>query len=532
MRAITNPDAIELFNLGRYGVVQDTKPHILPPEAWSSGQNVRFNKNGVERFLGHASAFGALSTTPYYIIGVPAPGNNFWIYTSLTKAYVFDGTTHTNITRQTASVDVNYTPTQGRAWQGTILGGVPILNNFADLPQYWTGLSSGNKLANLTGFPSNLRAKLIKAFGPYLIAFNLIDTGTVLSKTLQWSSFADPGTLPASWDYTDPTVDTGRLQLTDDKGGEILDALLLGNQMVIYTTSSTMVLRYVGGTGIFAPDLLLKESGILAANCVSAFNKGTSHLVLTSDDVIAHQGQKEVISIVEDKDRKALFSSLDPEHYANSFVFENSRNKEVWVCYPSSGNTYPNIAMVWSYLDNTITFRDINFNRADYGSVNDVTSGPWNTDTETWEQDANPWSTEARNVVIAVSSANSLAYQIDSGQLYGTVAPTSFVERVGVAIDGKARDGTPKTSLKTVKQLNRIWPKVVGSAVLTVRVGSQETVDGPVTWNAPQSFNPATMDYLDVLTVGKLLAYRFESASATPWILQGLDLEIRVLSSL
>lgn len=524
----TSP-AIEMWGLNKYGIIQDTKPHLIPPQAYTNGRNVRFTANGVERFLGHEQVFGTLLGTPYQILNVPTVGLNFWIYMDLDKIFGFDGVSHADLSR---TVGGAYSATEGFQWQSTILGGIPILNNGIDVPQYWTGFSLTDPFENLSDWPSTLRAKVVKAFGSYLIAFNLTDNGTPLPKAIQWSSLADPGSIPASWDITDPTVDAGRRQLTDDKGGEIVDALLLGNQGIIYTDYATHVARYVGGIDIFTTDLLLKESGLLARGCVCAFKKGVSHFVVSQDDVLIHAGTKEAESIIENKNRKFIFNELDPDSLRYSFAFENAREKEVWFCFPMLGSEYPNLAFIWNYRDNTQTFREIDFNSADVGSIFDPAATTWASSSDLWETAGGPWNSSARNRVVVSSVNEEKAYQLDKEGAYGDVTPTSFIERTGLAIDGVDKDGQPKGSIQTQKLLKRLWPKITGTEVVTITTGSQEKLDGPITWQASQTFNPAVDKYIDVYCEGTLLAYRIEHTGNATWYLEGVDFEIEVLARL
>lgn len=525
----TDPDPLELFNLGSIGVIKDLKPHLIPPEAFSNGRNIRFDTSGVGRFLDFAPIFTAFSGNPEFIFNIPTPAVNFWLYATLNKLYVYDGSTHTDVTRASGG-DYTLSAGSGHNWQGTILGGVPLVNNGSDVPQYWTGLDTGHKFKNLDDWPDDLRAKVLRAFGPYLVAGNLSQGSDLLQKTLQWSGYSDPGTIPPSWDYTDPTQDAGRTQLTDDKGGEIEDMLLLGDNMIIYCSNSMHVLKYVGGTAIFSPQLLLKESGILAKKCACNFNKGTAQAVITQDDIIVHAGTQSAQSIVEDKNRKQIFNEIDTANFGNSFSFENAKAKEVWFCYPSTGNVIPNVAMVWSYKNNTCTFRDFTGVSVDFGTGYNSDDTTWAQDTGTWDDgNTESWNTENRNVLVAVSNTTTQAFQIDA--VNDPTVP-SFIERTGISFDGKDRQGQPKASTKTVKQLNRMWIKTTGTGVLLVRTGSQETIDGPVTWTDPQQFDCATDIYLDWTTVGKLLAYRIDSNDGQNWQVQGIDLEIEVLSQL
>lgn len=523
----TESPPIELWGIGKYGIVRDQKPHLLPPEALTDGFNIRFGDNGPERMPGYSDAFGAMLYDPHFILNVPTVADNYWIYLDLEKAAVYDGINHTDITRLSG----DYTTTNGYDWQATILAGIPIFNNFADIPQYWTGIGSAFPLADLTDWPATLRAKIIKAVGPYLVAFNLIDNGNARPKTMRWSSFADPGTLPASWDINDATIDAGELQLTDDKGGQILDAGLLGNLGIVYTEGSTHAIRYVGGVDIFGSELLLKESGILATKCHCAFKKGAAHFVVTQDDIIVHQGTKQADSIVDKIQKKRIFGELDPEYYRSAFCFEDSANQEVVFCYPTIGNQTPNQAMVWNYRDNTISFRSAPFACADTGSVYAQGGLTWDDLNDTWNTSQGPWASSSRNNIVVGNLSDGLAHTLGSSNAYGGQPATSYIERVGLAIDGKDREGKPKSSIQTRKLCKRLWPKITGTEPVSIQVGSQQMVDGPVTWQSPQTFNPQTEKYLDVTAEGLLLAYRIEHTGLNPWYCEGMDFQIEVLAS-
>lgn len=526
----------QLFELGKYGVVLDLDPHLIPPEAWSNANNVIFTERGVERSKGHEQVFGAMSVTPEFIINVPDVGASFWIYTSLTKAYVFEGGVHTNITRQTAGVDVNYTTSDGRTWNGTVFGGIPIINNGVDLPQFWGTLSPGVKLANMTTFvgpgASTLRAAIIRTFGEYLVALNVTEAGVQLEHSVYWSHKASPGTLPSSWDYSDPEVDAGRLFLTDSHGGTILDGGLLGDELIIYKEFSTHSLRFVGGGAIFAPRLLLDGAGLFAPRCFCSFDQGTKHFVVTSDDIIIHAGTKESKSVAADRVQRAIFTEIDATNFLNSLVFENRVTKECWFCYPTTGSTYPNKAARWNYKDNTWSFRDFDGVSTDFGNITEGT-GLWDSDSGIWDSDSEPWSIEQRTAQVYVNRVK--AFQLEQGYLFDTVTPTAFMERTGISIDGRDRKGALRASFTQRKLLSRIWPKIVGTAMMGIQAGKQELISGPVSYQASQTFDANTQRYLDSVAEpanGLLLALRFQTQHNDPWVLEGEDLYVEKLGGL
>ncbi len=525
--------AVEIHNLGKFGVISDLPSHAIPPEAWSDALNVRFTKRGVQRITGHVQALGNTTQGPEFLLNVIDVGNSFWIYTSLTDAFVEESATHTEITR----VSGDYTGTAGRAWNGTLLGGIPILNNGTDLPQVWLTFTVGTPLVDLANFagPSavSLRAAVIRAFGPYLVALNVTENGVKFPQTLQWSHKADPGTIPSSWDYTDPAVDAGRIQLTDTKGGDILDARLLGDELIIYKEYSTHALRLVGGNAIFAPRLLLSTAGLLAPRCVAPYMEGQRHFVVTSDDIIIHAGTRESRSIAINRVRNTIFNEIDPTNFANSHAFDNRLARECWFAYPTVGNEFPNKAAIWNYDDDTWTFRDFTGVATDIGTTTEPTTADWDSEGTLWDSILGPWSLESR--VLLLFADRTQINQLDAGLTFDGTTPMVFAERTGLAIDGKDRTGEPRASLITRKVMHRIWPKIGGGSQVTVRIGKQELVDGPVTFDNSQVFDPKLQRFLDSSAEpvnGLLIAVRYESSDNMPWVLEGHDLYIERLGEL
>lgn len=503
----------QIRDVGVLGVFRDPAPRSLPLNAWTDAGNIRFYKKNAVRILGHEQVFGTPAIAPGFVFNVPGTNQSFWIYCSLTNAYVYDAGIHTDITR---TVGGNYTAAAYRDWNGCILGGVPILNNGADVPQYWTGLSAGNDLANLPNWTSTLRAKVIRNLGPYLIALNLTDNGTPLPHALQWSHPADPGSVPSSWNYTDPTVDAGRTHLTDAKSGPILDGLLLGDELIIYKQNATHSLRYVGGSAVMSPRLIL-GSGILAPRCACSFNGATAHFVVAQDDVLVHAGSRAVQYPLSDKDKDYFFADLDATNYLNTFVFDNPAFREVWVAYPANGQSVPNKVMIWNYQYNTVMFRDWDGSLSiDIGDYTDSVARPWSGLSGSWDSQSFQWSTQLRRRMIFGNATAVKFYGLDAGYAFGSSTPSAFLERTGLVFE---KDGFPLRKL-----CKRVWLQIRGEATVNVQLGAQEELDGAVTWQAPKQYS-ALQKYLDFEAVGRLPAIRIESADNVAWQLEAYDIE-------
>src|SRR5262245_14687281 len=257
-----------MFDVGAGWIIRDRHGHLLPPGAWTLGNNIRFINNVAERTGGNNEVFASPLFTPYQLANVPGlSGESFWLYLGLTDAAVVESAVHTEITR---TVGGDYTTVLGRDWCITLLAGVPILTNNADVPQWWPALDAGTKLANLPNWNSNKRAKRIIAWGSYLFAINLTETGVRRPHKVLVSHKADPGSVPNSWDPSDATKDATEFELTDAEGGEIQDAMPLVDQLIIYKEFSAHSVRFQGGGELWKRDRLFENTGILAARCVCA----------------------------------------------------------------------------------------------------------------------------------------------------------------------------------------------------------------------------------------------------------------------
>jgi len=367
----------------------------------------------------------------------------------------------------------------------------------------------------------------LRPFKSFLVALNITESGTTKPHRVKWSDSADPGTVPSSWDETDATKDTGEVDLTDVNSGPILEGLPFGAVFMIYKEDSVWSMRFVGGQSIFAFSNILTTSGILGARCVASVDKGKLHFLHTGDDLVAFDGQ-DVISVIDKKLRRFLLSDLDSANFENSFCFDNVALDEACFVYPTNGQTLPDKCVVWNYRDNTTSVRAFQGNFAALGIIEELTAGDWNSDTEAWDNDLTPWSEALRRQILVPDSANTKLYQLEVTDQANGVDMTSFLERTGLGVVGKDRQGNPKVDIGVRKLVRRIWPKIRGGPV-NIQVGVQEEIDGVITYQPAQSFDPATQKYLDFTANGRLIAVRFDATCNCSWQLEGYDLELEVL---
>lgn len=512
------------FNdVGSLGLITDTDVYDLPADkdnfAWSSGQNVRFQDNYVLKSKGYSSVFGTPSITPYYMLPVPQASTYFWLYPGLDKVYVHDGSTHSNVTRQTASVDVDYTGAVGNRWVGGVINSIPVITNGVDDPQMWNPAAASQRLTSLTHSAGqtwasqNWTAKVIRPFRQYLMALDVTKSGTRFEHLIHWSTQAQSAAVPSTWDDTDATEDAGFADLSETPG-VLIDCLPLGRANIVYKEDSIWLQQYIGGNDIFNFSTAFKGIGALSSHCVQNFFG--RHIVLGQNDIYVHDGQS-IESVIEKRVKDTLFNSIDSANYGNSFVAANHRDKEMWICYPTTGNTLANRAVIWNYHDNTYAFRDLpNTPYISYGVVDPSELLTWNPDTDTWNTDTTNWNERTFNPSInrlCMASGSNFFLMDDTDQANG-VNETAYIERSGLAFG----DTTQR------KLIKRIWPRFTSNGPVTVRVGCQDYRNGPITW-VNNSFDPSTDDKVDVLVDGRYIAIRFESTTNINWKLHSFSMD-------
>lgn len=493
---------VPVSQLGAIGIVRDTASHSLALNAWSDGGNVRFIDGAVEKILGDSIAYSP-AIAPYALLPVVTPTVRFWVQGGLAKIYAVDNAgTPANITRQVAGSDSNYNADATVRWNGGVLGGVPILNNGNDVPQMWRPTGLGHKLQDLTNWPSTLRAKVVKPFKQYLVALNVTKSGTNFPYTVKWSHPADPGDVPVSWDETDSIRDSGEYSMSET-GDYVVDAVPLGRIMVIYKEDNIWSMASVADGNIFGFDRIFKNVGVLNHDHVLGLRQN-EHLIFTGDDLVWHNGIQ-MKSVIQGKWRRWLRKNLDTTYFKRSFLTFNPAMNEVWLCFPSTSSQTPDLALIWNWIDNTLTMRGISgFSHAapEIGSGFPVKR------------------------LFAADPLNSQQHLMDDTEQFHGANPTCWVERRALALPFNV--GEPP-DISTDKNITRVYPHIEGTVggLLNIYTAMTEKIDELPNYGLPKSFVIGTDKYVDVDRTGKLLNIKFESDSNIHWRLSSYEVDVK-----
>jgi hypothetical protein len=374
-------------------------------------------------------------------------------------------------------------------------------------------------LATIPGWDATWRADSLRPFKNFIVALGITKGAAKYPHMVKWSTTLNPGSISAAgdWDETNPAKDAGEQDLAET-GDLIVDALPLGDVMVIYKERSMYAMSYVGAPYIFRFQRLPGESGMLARGC--GVNTPLGHVVLTAGDVVLNTGQG-VTSISNGLVRDLIFKNIDAATYKRSFVTANPQRNEVWVCIPSGTSTTCNKALVWNWIDKTWAVRELS--SVTYGAFGQVnyTAGltTWG-DPGTWDMDATAWNeneyspAEAR--LLMCHSTPYISF-VDTGTSdFGSLIAASL-ERTGITLGDAG----------AIKTIRSIRPKIDGNtgATVNVQVGAAMYPDQTPTWQTAQPFVIGQSFKVDSFATGRYLSIRFSNTDYGAWRMKSFDID-------
>lgn len=485
----------------------------LPLPIWSDGGNVSFKNGKVTKAQGYAPVLEypnpVLGLLPYLQDSVP-----YWFMGTSEFLVRTEGGTPVNVSRP---VGGPYTATLDNPWDGGILHQVAIMNNGLDLPQAYS--PQVGLFVNLPNWTATHRCAVMRPFKNYLVALDVTKNSERFPTLVKWSSPADPGQVPFSWNEADPTNDAGETSLADTSGA-IVDGAKLRDYFIIYKEDSVYLMRYIGGVFVFAFQQLFNDVGILARRCVAEFDG--SHFVVGIGDVYVHNGVQKR-SVIDGVNKERLFQSIRPDAIDKTFVVADHNRSEMWVCYPSfdSVGDFCDKAMVWNWKENTWAFRDVpDVFCAASGILDPQIPDNWDADGAAWDTDESIWSSASYNPakasILISSPSREKVYALADVSLFDGASFTSFVQRTGVYMDDN----------RNLKSVHAVIPHVYGSGPGAMYIGTSKTQQGAIEWRGPYLFDIGEDYKVDCKKVGRYLSIRFEFPSTSNWTLNGYTVEV------
>lgn len=358
------------------------------------------------------------------------------------------------------------------------------------------------------------------------------------------SSIPTAGTIPSSWDQTNPAT-LATENILAEMAGPITDACRLGEALCIYGFKETWLMQADGSGEVYKFNPLPFSKGSMNVNCSVEFNG--KNVVFGPDDIWVHDGTSEK-SIVQGKNRDFIYGSLNLSKANRCFVKLNPRLSEITFAYVS-GDPYINFPTtidgcnkqaVWNFVDDTWSFDDLPYcfsaceanlqtslTYAAIPSTYDTVGGSYQDQEDGFKRTA--------VYVGALSAGSGLATSLYAFDLYGqgsTVAYSvdtnatkpRYLERDGLDLDEISED------LRNTKLLSTIYPQArlgTDAANLEMAAGASDGFNQPATVSAYQPFNGADLYKLDFNVAGRWLAYRVRFNDYKEMTITGFDFDVK-----
>ena len=523
---------IPIENIGSEGIVTDIPAWQLPPGTWSNGNNVRFDDVSVKKFPGYMEVMEGCPSPPLYLETYQVYdhrehedlGHYYWIAFCKENIYCYYGGAWFDVTPE-GGLSHN----DNIQWQTAKLGAVLVATIGMNMPLWWR-LVDGKpwhtrKFETLPNWADEkwIDCQTIQGFKSFLFAGAIYDDAADIRKNrlVAWSDMTNQYTPPESWDYTNPDGDAGIYELLDTEG-PIVHMQQLREGLMIYKTDSIVVASFIGAPFMFSFQTMTEDVGLMCKNAITEVPGG--HFVMGRTDCYLNNGQT-IQPLLTQKVKDKLYLNVSGDEFMKSFAVTDWANSEVWACYPEPDSEYCNKAIVWNFVNNTFSVRDlpqlshIKAGVAQYLPGDDT----WNAQTYEWDSSSRRWGTRdydnvVENLVFA-STGDQKLYRHDAGNTEDGTDMSSYIERTGIDL------GDPSS----VKHVTAVWPKLwtTGTnSTLKVSTGYQMSTEDPVTWDYTVNFNPDYMSKISVRTTGKLFAIKVESDDDIDWGLSAVEYEI------
>lgn len=414
---------------GERGVINDIPPYDLPPNAWSSALNVRFEAGRVQKIGGWEPTVladfpftttgtgTATKTTPQEPLAcTPKPSysgsTEGLLYGTPNKLYLAEGIVHRDVSKvisgtgPSAVLKGDYKARDDNRWQYTTLSNAVIFVNneddpqgirprddhFVDLPGWglpkqedWNVQKYPPEPLTGAGFPKHKvdwKTSTIRAYKNHLVCLGMSEGPTNFDQRVRWSDISYLNELPTNWIEDWQSSDAGFNDLTDSYG-QIIDGCQLRDSLIIYTNRDTFAMDYVGGDIVFNFRKIFPDSGILSKNCAIEFEQG--HFVISEEDIFVHDGSTRR-PVASSRVKDYLLKDITSVNYRATFLNVDTHHNEIWICYVSkfgsnAGDEWScNKAAIWNWKYDTWSY-------AELPRIHDVAMHiPPDTDKRQWLQ--------------------------------------------------------------------------------------------------------------------------------------------------
>jgi hypothetical protein len=511
------------------GLVTDIPSNAIPTGAWSNCLDVRCRNGSVQgvnafeddivlhdltaNIIG-GKAMAITQFTPagstdlviaYIVKGANGNGSVVLYDTDSTNTSPYNDITNAN-TDQVFTFDDKYPP------QIFVFNEILIVNPAKDAPPQVTDakitagslheLDNWDSINDSSGEP--LIARVLRPFNNRLVAMNIFEehdqggntaNDVFLPIDFLWSSHITTLQSLTAATWTASTTNTAGDNFLTETPGKILDGGQLGEFFIAYKSDSVIRVRETGDNFVLAFESIFEDDGIYSTRCFANIG-GSQHLVVGNYGVYIHDGQSQRQDIAKDLFKDTMYLLVEPGEKERAFVFQQTRDKEVWFCLSSKNNEVGGVRQLGCDLAFVYDYGSGKLHKRSLPGVVDVYETELNGQLEIFA--AKPGDTNLQKL-----SSTALV----SG---------GFFER----------ENDNLTDNNRIKQINRIHVNAKGSVNLAV-VGTNNLNDSKI--YSDVTFDPATTHKVDVRTSGRYMNLRVTMNGDTNPELTKLQFDLKLM---
>lgn len=540
---------LPIRNLGATGVITDIDAFNLPIGAFTTGINVRFSDDNIERAPIPRLAYewgNGNTKKPAHVHTVRTSA------TEIDKIVViyddFNMETFENRGFDTANTFDSEGSSSSEVITSTTLANVDYFNRSDQNPVKRT---SDGVFAEMSNFPSDLKCRSLRAYGDFLVALNTQEDDVSYSERVRWSDIAVANAEPSTWDEANLDASAGFNDIAPLKT-PIVDGATLGTNFIIYSSDQVWQMEFVGGSFVFNFRKLFDDCGVINQNCVVEA-KGR-HYVFDRNDIYVHDGITRE-SICDGRVRDFIFTNINLAKTPKCFITHIEALEEIYFCYASTdeytgfedlpartstGSNGCNRAAVYNYKANTWSFVDLPNVRgsciANLGTVSQYDESDLQYDTTGATYAAldskfqeYPVFISEKETDIEITKTRLLGYDRLDASLLALPQVTELIkecclERVGIDLDD-----VTSLPLATYKVLKRVTPQISSKAqdqTFLFSFGAANFLAETPSFNEPQTFNPMTQYKVDTRVSGRFFSYKMTTEDLKDFKFSGMDLDV------
>lgn len=336
-------------------------------------------------------------------------------------------------------------------------------------------------------------AKILLAYGDYLLLMNITDGGNRRPWRVQWCDTANPETWSGG--------NAGSKELLEDSG-DILGAGYMGRNFTIHKENAIYVGYLTNSSAVFAFERRETGAGAVANRTILSLPSG-EQLFLARDGLRIFNAI--TAPLIEAPINDELKESLNPEYAYKSFGKVVRELDEAWICAPIGSDTEPSTIYKFNYVTRQV-HKDVRQNVtaiAEYKNTQGQLS--WDALPHTWNAWVGPWdsiSLASLNPIYIFGYADGSVKKQNTGSSDdGTAIEARWDSKDLTALDFD-EVGVPDLLMRWLEI--RVWAKGGGSLDVwyTLDGGVTYLLGGTITLSSEfPSDNSPQVVYIDKVSV-------------------------------